>query len=128
MEGTMMITLSHRKAMAQLHAGVITTISPVAEIALGDGGVDEAGKPLVISTDREELFHEVCRYPVATPVYPKEGVVRFLATIPKEEHGGATFNEMALVAADGKVIALKTMHPKQKDGDVEFTFAMDLEF
>jgi len=127
-EKNSIITKSRRTALAQLTAGAISTIPPVAYIALGDGGCGEDGEPIAPGTEQSTLTHEVCRYPIETPEYPVETTARFTAIVPEAEQGGVKFSEMGLVDTENNFVAIKTMYPKQKDDDVEFSFTFDMEF
>lgn len=128
-EKNSIITKMRRIALAQLTAGVIDTIPPVAFIALGDGGVNEDGEPIAPDIEQSALTHEVCRYAVQQPPsFPIETTARFTAIIPEEEQAGIKFSEMGLVDTEGNFAAIKTMYIKQKDDDVEFSFTFDMEF
>ena len=127
-EKNSIITKSRRGALAQLTAGEISTIPPVAYLALGDGGCGEDNEPIAPSMEQTELTHEVCRYAIDTPVFPIETTARFTAVVPEGEQGGAKFTEMGLVDTENNFVAIKTMYPKQKDDDVEFSFTFDMEF
>lgn len=127
-EKNSIITKSRRIALAKLTAGVISTIPPVAYLALGDGGCGEDGEPIAPTTEQSALNHEICRYAIETPEFPVDTTARFTAIVPEEDHGGVKFSEMGLVDEDNNFVAIKTMYPKQKDDDVEFSFTFDMEF
>lgn len=125
---TTITTLARRKSLAQITSGAITSLAKITHIALGDGGCDAVGEPKALSGKESELFNEIARYPIDDLSFPEETTARYSVTIPAADHAGQVFNEMALVDEDGTVCAIKTMYPKQKDGDVIFTFTFDDEF
>lgn len=122
------ITKYRRIKMAQVTSGGIKELSPITQIAFGDGGVDGEGKPIVPDETQTELVNEFCRYAVDGVLYPIETTARYTVSIPRAEQVGKNFNEMALVDEKGNLCAIKTMFTKQKDDDVIFTFEFDDEF
>lgn len=122
------ITKYRRIKLAQITAGVLTTIPRIQYIALGDGGVDASGEPIAPTEDAIALTNELVRLEVDPPTFPVETTVRYSVTLSKTEFAGYKFNEMALVDADNQLCAIKTMYTKQKDDDVIFTFEFDDEF
>lgn len=127
-EKNSIITKARHVALAQLTADVIDTVAPVAYMALGDGGVNDAGEPVAPDVEQSALTHEVCRYAVQTPTFPVDTTARFTAIIPEAEQPGVKFSEMGLVDTEGNFVAIKTMYIKQKDDDVEFSLTFDMEF
>ncbi len=127
-EKNSIITKSRRIALAKLTAGVVSTIPPVAYLALGDGGCGEDGEPIAPGMEQAALSHEVCRYAVEAPTFPVEATARFTAIVPEGEQAGVKFSEMGLVDTENNFVAIKAMYPKQKDGDVAFSFTFDMEF
>lgn len=121
-------TLARRTALAQLTAGLIDTVSPVAYMAFGDGGTDVDGEPVPPDVDQTELRHEVCRYPVERLEADEPTTTRYRVVMPPDEQAGQRFNEVALIDADGVADAIVTMYAKQKDAGVEFVFTFDDEF
>ena len=101
---------------------------PVAYLALGDGGCGEDGEPIAPGLEQSALTHEICRYAVETPTFPVDTTARFTAIVPEAAQGGVKFSEMGLVDTENNFVAIKTMYPKQKDDDVEFSFTFDMEF
>ena len=128
MTETSVITKARRLALCQVTSGAVTTVSPIAHIAFGDGGVDEHGAPIVPIATQTALLHEIARYPIDTVEYPMETTARYTVTIPPEALVGEKISEAALVDAGGALCAIKTMYVKQKDEGVSFTFAFDDEF
>lgn len=127
-EKNSIITKARRIVLAQLTAGTISTIPPVAHLALGDGGCGEDGEPIAPGLEQTALSHEICRYAVETPTFPVDTTARFTAIVPEAAQGGVKFSEMGLVDTENNFVAIKTMYPKQKDDDVEFSFTFDMEF
>lgn len=125
---TSVITKARRIYLTKITSGAITAMPKVTEIAFGDGGVDEAGEPIIPNETQTALRNEIGRYPVEKPVYPIETTVRYRVTIPEEDLVGKKISEMALVDEEGGFCAIKTMYVKQKDEGVKFTFEFDDEF
>lgn len=127
-KNTTITTLARRKGLAQITSGAITTLAKITHIALGDGGCDAEGEPKALFGNESELFNEIARYPIDGVSFPEETTARYTVTIPAADHAGRVFNEMALIDENGTACAIKTMYPKQKDGDVIFAFTFDDEF
>ena len=122
------ITPYRRKLLAQATSGATDRIPKIAQIALGDGGCDENGEPIDPVVTQTELTHELARYPISEVQYPDEFTARYRIVLPKADLAGQSFSEIALVDEDGSVCGIKTMYPKKKDDDIEFTFYLDDEF
>ena len=119
------ICLELRRRLCGLLSGSLQALSPVRYIALGTGGQDEAGNPLIPSETQASLHNEVGRYPVAEPADPDETTARFSIVVPEGELAGMGLNEMALVSGDGALYMLRNTLPKFKEEDEEFEFVFD---
>ena len=132
MSDNTIITLKRREQLCLATSGAISTVTPVAAIAFGSGGVDAAGDPIPPEAAANMLNAELARYPINFIEYPLDPAARttarYSATIPPNDLVGASISEAALVDRNGALCAIKTMFVKQKDANVAFTFTFDDEF
>ncbi len=122
------ITNWRREQLCKITSGAISTLSPVTQVAFGDGGVDEAGAVLQPAGSQQALTHEIGRYPIDKVEYPVSTTARYTVTIPAEDLAGAQISEAALVDGAGNLCAIRNMLAKGKDEGVAFIFTFDDEF
>ncbi len=122
------ITNWRREQLCKITSGAISTLSPVTQVAFGDGGVDEAGAVLQPAGSQQALTHEIGRYPIDKVEYPVSTTARYTVTIPAEDLAGAQISEAALVDSAGNLCAIRNMLAKGKDEGVAFIFTFDDEF
>ena len=122
------ITRKRRIKLCQASSDPEKPLAPITHIALGSGGVDEAGNPTPPGEEQTALNRELARYPIDGYTYPVETTVRYCVTIPEDALPGESINEAALVDSDGDLAAIKTMYTKRKDAGVIFMFEFDDEF
>lgn len=128
MAETSVISQRRRILLCQITSGAITTLPKITHIALGTGGVDENGEPLIPSDTQTALNHQVGQYEIEPVSYPEETTAQYTITIPEHELVGEKISEAGLIDADGNLCAVKNMYVKQKDEGVTFTFTFDDEF
>ncbi len=122
------ITNWRREQLCKITSGAIDTLSPVTQVAFGDGGVDAAGAVLQPAGSQQALTHEIGRYPIDKVEYPVSTTARYTVTIPAEDLAGAQISEAALVDSAGNLCAIRNMLAKGKDEGVAFIFTFDDEF
>lgn len=122
------ITRIRRRKLCQASSDPTKPLAVITHIALGDGGTDADGEPLMPSENQTALVHEVVRYEIKDVIYPVETTARYTAVIPEGELERQVFSEAALVDSDGDLAAIKNMYPKKKDVGVAFQFELDDEF
>lgn len=122
------ITRARRMRFAQISRGAVETIPKVTHIAFGDQGVDTDGQPILPAEDQQTLNHEVGRYEIERVSTPVETTNRYTVTVPGKDLVGVNISEIALIDADGVLVAVKNFLPKGKDEGVPFTFEFDDEF
>ena len=128
MSETSIITKKRRILLCQITSGAITTLPKITHIALGTGGVNEDGEPLIPSDLQTALNSQVGQYEIEPVAYPMETTARYTITVPEHELVGEKISEAGLIDAEGNLCAIKNMYVKQKDEGVTFTFTFDDEF
>lgn len=122
MAETSIITKKRRILLCQITSGAITTLPKITHIALGTGGVNEDGDPLIPSDLQTALNSQVGQYEIEPVAYPKETTARYTITVPEHELVGEKISEAGLIDAEGNLCAIKNMYVKQKDEGVTFCF------
>ena len=122
------ITDYRREQLCKITSGAISTLAPIAEVAFGDGGVDEAGNVLQPVGNQQALTHEIGRYTIDKVEYPVATTARYIVTIPAADLAGEQISEAALVDTERNFCALPNMLAKGKDEGVAFIFTFDDEF
>ena len=122
------ITDYRREQLCKITSGAISTLAPIAEVAFGDGGVDEAGNVLQPVGNQQALTHEIGRYTIDKVEYPVATTARYIVTIPAADLAGEQIREAALVDSEGNFCAIRNMLAKGKDEGVAFIFTFDDEF
>ena len=115
------ITDYRREQLCKITSGAISTLAPIAEVAFGDGGVDEAGNVLQPVGNQQALTHEIGRYAIDKVEYPVATTARYIVTIPAADLAGEQISE-------GNFCAIRNMLAKGKDEGVAFIFTFDDEF
>lgn len=128
MAETSIITKTRRILLCQISSGAIIAMPKITHIALGTGGVDANGEPLVPSETQTALNQQVGEYEIESVTYPVETTARYTITIPENELVGEAISEVGLVDEQGNLCAVKNMYVKRKDEGVTFTFTFDDEF
>lgn len=128
MAETSIITKTRRILLCQISSGAIIAMPKITHIALGTGGVDANGEPLVPSETQTALNQQVGEYEIESVSYPVETTARYTITIPENELVGEAISEVGLVDEQGNLCAVKNMYVKRKDEGVTFTFTFDDEF
>ena len=128
MAETSIITKTRRILLCQISSGAIIAMPKITHIALGTGGVDANGEPLVPSETQTALNQQVGEYEIESVSYPVETTSRYTITIPENELVGEAISEVGLVDEQGNLCAVKNMYVKRKDEGVTFTFTFDDEF
>ncbi len=124
------MTKKGRELLCKAHAGD-ARLSPIAHIALGNGGRDDGG-PIAVTGLETELKSEIARKAVESHEYGEEtdgGMLkikeRYSISLSEEELAGETISEAGLVDGDGNLVAYLAFLGKGKDKDMEFTFNID---
>lgn len=128
MAETSIITKKRRILLCQITSGAITTLPKITHIALGTGGVNEDGEPLIPSDTQTSLNNQVGQYEIEPVAYPEETTARYTITVPEHELVGEKISEAGLIDEVGNLCAIKNMYVKQKDEGVTFSFTFDDEF
>ena len=100
------------------------TVPKITDMAFGDGagGGNGCRAPLPADT---ALQHELLRQDIDGAVLQDDGIsVLYTCTLAKATLAGETINEVALVDAEGDLVAIKSFADKGKDGDMEMAFSV----
>ena len=122
------ITNWRREQLCKITSGAIDSLSPITEVAFGDGALDENGEVMPPSAAQTVLLHEIGRYGIDRVEYPVSTTARYTVTIPAADLAGAQISEAALVDSEGNLCAVRNMLAKGKDEGVAFIFTFDDEF
>lgn len=120
-------TVRAREKMVKARAGDLT-LPKIVSMAFGDGGIDANGNLAIPLDTANALTHETLRKSIDSHTYPSTTTCTYTVTIGKAEIPNTNVNEIALVDADGDLVAIKTFGNKFKDADMEMTFSIDDEF
>lgn len=120
------ITETGRKKLCKAHAGDIV-LPRIAQMALGDGGLDTDGKLKEATGNEIALYHELLRKNIDSHTYLNEEATscRYSLRIDKEELAGETISEIGLYDEEGDLVAYKTCPGLGKDEFMEFIFNCD---
>ena len=109
--------------MVKARAGM-GVVPKITGMAFGDGAGGGNGGRAPFPTDTA-LQHELLRQDVDGAALQDDGIsVLYTCTLAKATMAGETINEVALVDADGDLVAIKTFADKGKDGDMEMAFSV----
>lgn len=93
-------------------------------IALGDGGVDGQGAIITPLAENVQLNHEVIRKEYASSTQISDTAYEYTILLEEDELIGTYISEMALIDAEGDVIAFSNFLAKGKD-ETETTFTIE---
>ncbi|WP_242875931.1 phage tail-collar fiber domain-containing protein [Cellulosilyticum sp. I15G10I2] len=116
-----------REKMVKARAGE-RTLPPISQMAFGRGGVDAAGnikQPLAAQT---ALNDEIARKDIESYSFPILTTCRYVCRLVRGELAGEDISEIALIDAEGDIVAIKNFKAKGKDSDIEMIFELDDEF
>lgn len=114
------ITKKRRIKMAE--ASNSGSIAKITHIALGSGGVNEEGEVIEPLPTNIELNNEVVRKPYTSSIKKSDTSYEYSIRLEENELIGTYISEMALIDADGDVVAFSNFLSKGKDEtEVKFT-------
>lgn len=115
-----------RRKLCKAHAGDIM-LPQIKQMALGDGGLNESGKPKTVTGNEISLYHELLRRDINNHAYgnEEETSCHYYLRIEKDELVEEIISEIGLYDAEGDLIAYKTCLGLGKDEDLAFTFDME---
>lgn len=117
------ITKIRRKKMAEA-SHTTGKIARITHIALGSGGVNEAGEVIEPLPENIKLNHEVVRKPYTSSTKKSETSYEYLIKLEENELIGTYISELALIDEDGDVVAFSNFLSKGKD-ETETTFTVE---
>lgn len=118
------ITDKAREKMAKARAGDLT-LPKIIKMSFGDGGVDINGTPVMPSGSDIALKHEVLRKDIDGHTFPIATTCTYSCKLLKADIPGINVNEIALIDAEGDLVAIKSFGNKYKDADMEMVFQID---
>ena len=113
-----------RAKMLKARAGT-AAIPKITQMAFGDGGVDSSGNPIAPVRTATSLKNEVFRKNIDGFEFLSDLVCRYTTTLAEAEAVGKKISEIALVDAQGDIVAIKTFLAKGKDGDMKVSYSID---
>lgn len=93
-------------------------------IALGDGGVDASGNIITPLAENVQLNHEIVRKEYTASQQTSATSYEYTIKLEENELVGKYISEMALIDAEGDVIAFSNFLSKGKD-ETETTFTIE---
>lgn len=118
------VTDKAREKMAKARAGDLT-LPKITKMSFGDGGVDINGTPVTPSGSDIALKHEVLRKDIDGHTFPITTTCTYSCKLLKADIPGINVNEIALIDAEGDLVAIKSFGNKYKDADMEMVFQID---
>jgi len=117
------ITKKRRMKMAEASHST-GKIAKITHIALGSGGVDASGNVIVPLAENVALKNEVVRKPYTSTTKTSDTSYEYTIKLEEDELVGVFISEMALIDADGDVVAFSNFLAKGKD-ETEVTFTIE---
>lgn len=117
------ITKTRRKKMAEASHST-GKIAKITHIALGSGGVNADGTVIVPLAENVALKNEVVRKPYTSSTKTSDTSYEYTIKLEEDELVGVFISEMALIDADGDVVAFSNFLAKGKD-ETEVTFTIE---
>lgn len=113
------ISNHYRRRMADFHAGLpgAEPLAPFAFMAFGDAGHHPDFTPKIPDPEAPGLAHEVLRVPLHAATRASEFTVECEGRIERGELVGVWVSEVAVLDADGRLVAIKTFAPKIREAD-----------
>lgn len=93
-------------------------------IALGSGGVDSSNNIITPLAENVQLNNEVIRKEYTSSTKTSDTSYEYVIELAEDELVGVFISEMALIDAEGDVIAFSNFLPKGKD-ETETTFTIE---
>lgn len=120
------ITTVRRKKMAEA-SHTTGKLAKVKWIALGSGGVDSEGAVIEPLAENVQLNNEVVRKEYSSSNKISDTAYEYTIKLSEDELVGTFISEMALIDAEGDVIAFSNFLAKGKD-ETETTFTIEDRF
>ncbi|MCI9419414.1 MAG: hypothetical protein HFG32_05305 [Eubacterium sp.] len=117
------ITAIRRKKMAEA-THTTGKLAKAKWIALGSGGVDSGGNIITPLAENVKLNNEVIRKEYTSSAKTSDTSYEYVIELAEDELVGTFISEMALIDAEGDVIAISNFLPKGKD-ETETTFTIE---
>lgn len=110
-----------KKKMLLARAGA-QLLPKITNMAFGTGGVDAEGSVLEVGEKQQELNAEVLRKEIDGYEIISDTKIQYKCTLEEGELVGQQLSELALVDADGDLVAIKNFAVKEKDSDWKMVF------
>lgn len=117
------ITATRRTKMAEA-THTIGKLAKAKWIALGSGGVDSENNIITPLAENVQLNNEVIRKEYTSSTKTSDTSYEYVIELAEDELVGVFISEMALIDAEGDVIAFSNFLPKGKD-ETETTFTIE---
>jgi len=110
-----------KKKMLLARAGE-KPLPKIAQMAFGCGGANAQGEAMEPSEGQGSLKDELIRKDIEKHEAVSDTQVKYFCTLEEGELAGESISEIALVDAEGDLVAIKNCAPKVKDDDWKMTF------
>ena len=117
------ITAIRRKKMAEA-THTTGKLAKAKWIALGSGGVDSGANIVTPLAENVKRNNEVIRKEYTSSAKTSDTSYEYVIELAEDELVGTFISEMALIDAEGDVIAISNFLPKGKD-ETETTFTIE---
>lgn len=117
------ITATRRTKMAEA-THTTGKLAKAKWIALGSGGVDSENNIITPLAENVQLNNEVIRKEYTSSTKTSDTSYEYVIELAEDELVGVFISEMALIDAEGDVIAFSNFLPKGKD-ETETTFTIE---
>lgn len=118
------VTKKARIKMLKARAGD-ETLPKISKMAFGSGGISPEGAVIEPDPDQEALKSQLLQKDIDSHSYITDTQCRYVCTLSADELAGQSISEIALVDAEGDLVAIKNFSAKGKDDDLEMTFNVD---
>ena len=114
-------TNSAKKKMLLARAGK-QTLPSITTMVFGSGGINADGEVIEPEAGQEQLNQEIYRKDIDKAEVVSDTKISYFCALEENELEGEEISEIALVDADGDLVAIKNFMAKGKDGDFKMVF------
>lgn len=121
---TEITTIVAKKKMLFARAG-IQLLPQITQMAFGSGGVDLEGEVVELTEGQKALNDEIFRKDIDQYEVISDTQIEYKCTLAEGELVGKKISEIALVDAEGDLLAIKHFTAKEKDDGWQMTFKIN---
>lgn len=117
-------TTTAKRKMLLARAGV-QELPKIEKMAFGNGGETENGVVKQPLNEQTTLNSEIYRKEIDGCEIVNDTQIKYICTLTPEELAGQEISELALVDADGDLLAIKNFKAVEKNGEFEMRFKVN---